>query len=79
MRRAGALNPHAPMGIPPDIDRHGRGSRGLQEISETDALAEGAMTEYGEGSVISHRRAFNLIWNHLHGPGAWDANPWVAA
>ena len=51
----------------------------LQEISETDALAEGAMTEYGEGSVISHRRAFNLIWNHLHGPGAWDANPWVAA
>jgi hypothetical protein len=19
------------------------------------------------------------LWNHLHGPGAWEANPWVAA
>ena len=28
---------------------------------------------------ISHRRAFNLIWNSIHGPEAWDANPWVVA
>lgn len=51
----------------------------LQEISEADAVAEGAMAEYGEGAAISHRRAFNLIWNSLHGPDAWAANPWVAA
>lgn len=51
----------------------------LQEISEADAVAEGAMDEYGEGAEISHRRAFNLIWNSLHGPDAWDANPWVCA
>lgn len=51
----------------------------LQDISEADAEAEGAMAEYGEGASISHRRAFNLIWNSLHGPEAWDANPWVVA
>lgn len=51
----------------------------LQDISEEDAKAERAMVEYGEGAAISHRRAFNLIWNSLHGPDAWAANPWVAA
>jgi hypothetical protein len=27
----------------------------------------------------THRKRFHHLWNHLHGPGAWDANPWVAA
>lgn len=25
------------------------------------------------------RRSFETLWNSLHGPEAWDANPWVAA
>ena len=51
----------------------------LQDISETDAKAEGAMLEYGEGANIGHRRAFELVWKHINGPGAWEANPWFAA
>lgn len=51
----------------------------LQEISEEDARAEGAMLEYGEGAKISKRRAFELIWKHINGETSWAANPWVAA
>lgn len=51
----------------------------LQDISEEDARAEGALVGYGEGANISERRAFNLIWEHINGVGSWDANPWVAA
>ena len=25
------------------------------------------------------RDAFGLLWNSINGPGAWEANPWVAA
>ena len=25
------------------------------------------------------REDFQILWNSLHGPGAWDANPWVVA
>jgi hypothetical protein len=55
----------------------------LQEISEADACAEGAREAYGEpfdeGSAVTDRRRFQLLWNHLHGPGAWDTNPEVVA
>jgi hypothetical protein len=51
----------------------------LQDITEADALAEGALLEYGEGASISERRAFELIWKHLHGEDAWTANPFVVA
>lgn len=51
----------------------------LQDISEEDARAEGALIEYGEGASISERRAFNLIWEHVNGTGSWEQNPWVAA
>ena len=27
----------------------------------------------------SPRVAFSSLWRSIHGPGAWDANPWVAA
>lgn len=51
----------------------------LQDISEADALAEGALAEYGDGANIGNRRAFELIWRTLHGEDAWTANPYVAA
>jgi hypothetical protein len=51
----------------------------LQDISEANAHDEGAMIEYGEGANISERRAFELIWRHLHGVDNWNANPEVVA
>ncbi len=28
---------------------------------------------------VDARKAFSRLWNSIHGPGAWEANPWVAA
>lgn len=61
----------------------------LQAISEADAVAEGyASAPNGwfpvidvnrglTGSAPDGRSAFAMHWNLTHGPGAWDANPWV--
>lgn len=49
----------------------------LQEISEADAQAEGAKPF--TGAEQSYVTDFRRIWNSIHGPDAWDANPWVAA
>lgn len=59
----------------------------LQEISEDDARAEGVLPDGFEGyrgheGTIGYPTAiwaFRHIWNSIHGPDAWDANPWVAA
>lgn len=67
----------------------------LQDISEDDARAEGAPYDDGdmqfpsqkappganyiEDGWDSARDWFTDTWNIIHGPGAWDANPWVAA
>lgn len=61
----------------------------LQEISEADALAEGIQpfgpvfsVEKADGFTAcgtTARAAFATLWNSLHGPDAWNANPWVAA
>lgn len=63
----------------------------LQDISEEDAIAEGVYRVGGnmlrweqyaavEGlTSMSPTGAFAALWNSLHGPDAWDANPWVAA
>lgn len=55
----------------------------LQDISEADATAEGAEIFYGPPFDPAHaptnRRRFELLWRHLHGPKAWDANPEVVA
>lgn len=48
----------------------------LQYISEDDARAEGARHEAGLTGGQA-REAFSLLWKHINGPGAWDANPWV--
>ena len=59
----------------------------LQDISEADALAEGIvprtkgeLTMFFAGAEACGRTAigaYNQLWNHLNGPGSWDANPWV--
>ncbi len=56
----------------------------LQEISEEDALTQKAF-RYEAADACALRvaailpRAFRDLWNSIHGPDAWDANPWVAA
>ncbi len=59
----------------------------LKDISEGDAIAEGAprlwmddMDKFHEGGPLSsHRCGFLGVWTHIYGPDAWDANPWVVA
>lgn len=65
----------------------------LRELSDADAVAEGMGWHNGGG--IGHsgwrhdvnygyvaptaRLAYAALWDIIHGPGAWAANPWVAA
>ena len=61
----------------------------LQEISEADAKAEGVDWEVvccdetdpccHEMIARSPTEVYGRLWNTLHGPAAWDANPWVVA
>lgn len=61
----------------------------LQDISEEDAAAEGAVpgTYYprksgpGRNEPRTHRDAFNHLWDSLNAERGfgWDANPWVWA
>lgn len=51
----------------------------VQDISDADALAEGiAATEFFREDHPPHI-CFSVLWDTLHGPGAWDANPEVVA
>jgi hypothetical protein len=60
----------------------------LQEISEADCYAEG-IENIGQGcgfvqlpealTYSTARGCYHTLWNSLHGPGAWGANPWVVA
>ena len=55
----------------------------LQDISETDAQAEGCalecMTPTGDdsGSAIYGSGGYLALWEQINGAGSWDANPWV--
>ena len=46
----------------------------LQDISESDAKAEGIPEAYG---ILKPWAGFKRLWNEIHGAGAWDLNPWV--
>ena len=61
----------------------------VQDISENDALAEGVTRQlynsFGYGGELSEeefnftkaRFAFRLLWDSIHGSGAWARNDWV--
>lgn len=55
----------------------------LQDISEADAKAEGSPFELGmlEGTIFGakakYRSGYCRIWESIHGPERWAANPWV--
>ncbi len=50
----------------------------LQDISEVHVLAEGQTDKLAANQIwATHREAFAALWNSLHGPDAWDENPWV--
>lgn len=50
----------------------------LQEISEEDAVAEGAFPMTGEAGD-NYRRGFRFLWESINGSGSWEKNPWVWA
>jgi hypothetical protein len=45
----------------------------VQDISEADAIAEGCH------AGAAPQSEFADLWNSIHGPSAWEANPWVYA
>ena len=55
----------------------------LHDISAADAIAEGCHV-YASSATIDcdtpdPRQEYRRLWNSIHGPEAWAANPWVAA
>lgn len=60
----------------------------LQDISEADAIAEGAGQYTSQTKILrpfnpdwkgEYRAGFMALWDSLHGPASWDANPAVVA
>ena len=63
----------------------------LQDISEADAMAEGAQALHWDGNAgpadlidwplkeeaNPYRNGYALLWDSINGDGSWAANPWV--
>lgn len=51
----------------------------LQGISEADAMAEGASPVLvpPDGGSQPHVVGYRDLWESIHGPDSWTANPWV--
>ena len=50
----------------------------VQDINRGDAMGEGCPFP-NMAAGPDPREWFRAIWNSIHGPDAWAANPWVAA
>lgn len=54
----------------------------LQVCSEADAIAEGCKgynCPPDHNDDLSPLEEYRDLWDQINGPGAWEANPWVAA
>ena len=54
----------------------------LQSISEDDVIAEGCQprTHMGPCRIYTPAKdVYHTLWDSIHGPGAWELNPWVPA
>lgn len=58
----------------------------LQDISEEDAMAEGARMQKScnipgpfDNGLNFFTYGFKSLWNSINGAGSWDLNPWVYA
>jgi len=49
----------------------------LQKISEADAIAEGVTAGKYRGLERAVARTYSDLWEQMHGPNSWAANPWV--
>ena len=48
----------------------------LENLSESDAMAEGCpFPNMADGP--DPRKWYADLWQHINGPGSWEANPWV--
>ena len=49
----------------------------LNDCSEEDAKAEGVTLKSGQGYDGWAKSEYIALWESIHGPGSWQANPWV--
>lgn len=49
----------------------------VQDISESDAEAEGVDAIPQAPASLSHRTSFAGLWDRINGKGAWQRNDWV--
>lgn len=59
-------------------------AEGIKPQYQQPEQNEGAILGWGYDGIDGYgpgasKAAFSLLWDHINGPGAWDANPWVVA